>query len=87
VLAAAGADEVLEIEPLRGGWTSAMHAVRAREGTNELSLVLRRMFREPWKTHAVGLREREGAILGLLEATAIADDNVTRVLAAARARR
>jgi aminoglycoside phosphotransferase (APT) family kinase protein len=71
VLAAAGADEVLEVEPLRGGWTSAMHAVRVRAGGGERSLVLRRMFREPWKTHAVGLLEREAAILGLLEATAI----------------
>jgi aminoglycoside phosphotransferase (APT) family kinase protein len=51
--------------------TSAMHAVRVRAAAGERSLVLRRMFREPWKTHAVGLLEREAAILGLLEATAI----------------
>ena len=71
VLAQAGADELVSVERLRGGWTSAMHAVVVRVRDGERSLVLRRMLREPWKTHAVGLLGREAAILKLLAATAI----------------
>ena len=48
-----------------------MHAVVLRVGHSERSLVLRRMFREPWKTHAQGLLGREAAVMRLLEATAI----------------
>ena len=71
VLEVAGADEVLGIEPLRGGWTSAMHALEVRAGEERRSLVLRRMWREPWRTHAAGLLEREAAVLALLEPTPI----------------
>jgi aminoglycoside phosphotransferase (APT) family kinase protein len=71
LLARAGADEVVAVERLRGGWTSAMHAVVVRDGNSDRSLVLRRMFREPWKTHAVGLLEREAAVMKLLSGTAI----------------
>jgi aminoglycoside phosphotransferase (APT) family kinase protein len=71
VLEVAGADEVLAVEPLRGGWTSAMHAVELRSGAARRSLVLRRMWREPWRTHAVGLLEREASMLTMLAPTAI----------------
>jgi aminoglycoside phosphotransferase (APT) family kinase protein len=71
VLARSGADQLVSVESLFGGWTSAMHAVVVREGDSERSLVLRRMFREPWRTHAVGLLGREAAAMRLLESTAI----------------
>jgi aminoglycoside phosphotransferase (APT) family kinase protein len=71
VLAHAEADELVRVEPLRGGWTSAMHAVVVRAGDIERPLVLRRMFREPWRTHAVGLLSREAAMMRLLEATSV----------------
>lgn len=48
-----------------------MHGLIVRDRNGERSLVLRRMFREPWKTHAVGLLGREAAVLKLLEATAV----------------
>jgi aminoglycoside phosphotransferase (APT) family kinase protein len=62
---------VVAVEPLRGGWTSAMHAVVVRDGSSERSLVLRRMVREPWRTHAADLLRREAAVMKLLEDTAI----------------
>lgn len=71
VLAVAGAEEVLDVVPLHGGWTSAMHALELRAGGRRRSLVLRRMLREPWRTHAVGLLEREAAVLELLGPTAV----------------
>ena len=37
-----------------------------RAGSGERELVLRRMFRGPWRTHAQGLLEREAFMLGLL---------------------
>jgi aminoglycoside phosphotransferase (APT) family kinase protein len=66
VLARAGADEVLALERLRGGWTSAMHAVAVRGPGGERELVLRRMFREPWLSHAPELLSREAGTLRLL---------------------
>jgi hypothetical protein len=71
LLTRAGADELVAVEPLRGGWTSAMHAVVVRDGGRERSRVLRRMVREPWRTHAVGLLGREAAVMRLLGAPAI----------------
>jgi aminoglycoside phosphotransferase (APT) family kinase protein len=71
VLAQTGADELVAVERLRGGWTSAMHALVVREGSSKRSLVLRRLFREPWRTHAKGLLGREAAVLELLDATAV----------------
>ncbi len=85
VLARAGADELVSIERLRGGWTSAMHAVVVRGSDSERSLVLRRMFREPWKTHAVGLLDREAAMLRLLKPTAIPAPTLVAVDACAEA--
>ncbi|HTE60569.1 MAG TPA: phosphotransferase, partial [Solirubrobacteraceae bacterium] len=85
VLAQAGADELVSVERLRGGWTSAMHAVVVRAGDSDRSLVLRRMLREPWKTHAVGLLGREAAILKLLAATAIPAPTLVAVDAHAEA--
>jgi aminoglycoside phosphotransferase (APT) family kinase protein len=66
VLEQARADSIVAVDRLTGGWTSAMHAVTVRCGPTEYELVLRRMFREPWKTHAVGLLEREAGILRFL---------------------
>jgi aminoglycoside phosphotransferase (APT) family kinase protein len=66
VLEHAQADAIVAVDRLTGGWTSAMHAVTVRKGRTEHPLVLRRMFREPWKSHAVGLLEREADILRLL---------------------
>jgi aminoglycoside phosphotransferase (APT) family kinase protein len=71
VLKQARADELVSVERLLGGWTSAIHGVVVRTGGAERSLVLRRMFRQPWKSHAAGLLGREAAILKLLEATAV----------------
>ncbi len=85
VLARVGADEVVSVERLRGGWTSAIHGVVVRQRNRERSLVLRRMFREPWKTHAVGLLGREAAILKLLEATAVPAPRLVAVDAQAEA--
>lgn len=67
VLQRAEADEVVAVERLLGGWTCAMHAVTVRRGADELALVLRRMFREPWRTHAAQLLEREAHVLRLLD--------------------
>jgi aminoglycoside phosphotransferase (APT) family kinase protein len=40
-----------------------MHAVGVRGGGREWTLVLRRMIREPWRTHAKALLEREAGVL------------------------
>jgi aminoglycoside phosphotransferase (APT) family kinase protein len=85
VLTAARANEVLGVERLTGGWTSAMHAVHVRRDGEERSLVLRRMFREPWRTHAEGLLGREAATLRLLEATSVPAAELVAVDARARA--
>jgi aminoglycoside phosphotransferase (APT) family kinase protein len=66
VIENAAADEVVSVQPLVGGWTSAMHAVTVRRGSDEHTLVLRRMFREPWRTHARELLEREAMVLQML---------------------
>jgi aminoglycoside phosphotransferase (APT) family kinase protein len=59
-----GADgRLVAAEQLRGGWTSEMWLLRF---AGEPAHVLRRMVREPWRTHADGLLQRERAALGLL---------------------
>ncbi len=66
VIEHAAADEVVSVERLTGGWTSAMHAVTVRRGADQQTLVLRRMFREPWRRHARELLEREATVLRVL---------------------
>ena len=66
VLTAAEADEVVSIRPLAGGWTSAMHAIVIRAGEDIRTVVLRRMFREPWRTHARELLRREADVQTML---------------------
>ncbi len=66
VLTAAEADEVLSTRTLSGGWTSAMHAIVVRAGEVARTVVLRRMFREPWRTHARELLRREADVLTML---------------------
>ena len=48
-----------------------MHAIEVRVGGERLSLVLRRMTREPWRAHARELLEREAAVLRMLAPRAI----------------
>ena len=59
---------VIDVRPLRGGWTSEMHAVALPGGR---FVVLREMLKEPWRTHAVELLTREAQVLELLAATPV----------------
>lgn len=56
------------VDPLTGGWTSTMLLVTGVSGDEA---VLRLMTREPWRTHACGLLEREAMVLHQLEPTSI----------------
>lgn len=60
-----------------------MHAIELRVGGERLSLVLRRMTREPWRTHARELLEREAAVLTMLTPSAIPSARVVGLDASA----
>lgn len=62
------ADGPVRADRLAGGWTSDMWLVRTSDGRRS---VLRQMIREPWRTHAVELLQREAAVQRELTATAI----------------
>jgi aminoglycoside phosphotransferase (APT) family kinase protein len=71
VLEAAGAETVVDVGRLSGGWTSAMHAVTLRSGMEEREVVVRRLLREPWRSHAPAMLEREADVLRLLRGSGI----------------
>jgi aminoglycoside phosphotransferase (APT) family kinase protein len=62
------ADGPLRVQRLAGGWTSDMWLVRTSDARQ---VVLRQMTREPWRTHAVELLNREAAVQRALAPTAI----------------
>lgn len=62
---------MLDVRPLRGGVTSAMHAVDVRMDGEVRALVLRHMDREPWSRHAPELIGREAEVLQRLAGTAV----------------
>ena len=69
VLSQTGADSVAEIQPLAGGITSTMSALRLRGGEAPGDVVLREMTVEPWRAFASQLLRREAATLTLLART------------------
>ena len=64
-----GRDSVAGIQPLAGGITSAMTALRLCGGDAPGDVVLREMTVEPWRAFAPQLLRREAATLTLLEGT------------------
>lgn len=57
---------------LVGGWTSDMRRVRLRDDAGgERDVVLRRMFREPWRSYAAEMLAREASVFTLLEGSAV----------------
>jgi aminoglycoside phosphotransferase (APT) family kinase protein len=62
---------VLDVRPLTGGWTSAMHAVDVRCNGAVRALVLRRIDKPPWLHHAAELIGREASVLELLADTPV----------------
>lgn len=66
LLAVTGCTALLDEQPLAGGWTSDMRRVRLRDRGRERDVVLRRIFREPWRSHAAALLTREAGVLTML---------------------
>jgi aminoglycoside phosphotransferase (APT) family kinase protein len=68
VLGTCDANEIVDVRPLRGGWTSEMDAVALPGGR---FVVLRQMLKQPWRTHATELLTREAEVLELLAGTPV----------------
>lgn len=68
VLDVTGSSRILSEHRLVGGWTSDIRLLRI-DGPD--AIVLRRLYREPWVSHAAALLTREADVLKLLEHTAV----------------
>ena len=72
VEAAVGAGaRVVRCAPLKGGTSSAVHAVDVRAGTTELALVLRRFVRRDWLAEEPDVAWLEAATLELLAGSGV----------------